>query len=153
MQSSKKITVLLLSIVLISNLCLAQSPYKLLLKGEKSPYDSGVVIHLPTYRVETLKLKSADVLIDSLSSEIKSLSGEVAISDSIRKNDKFIIEVQAKALNGKDTTIAALAGNYNELHTIAIAPDPFFQRPAVIWTTAGVMFLLFEILKGAFDGN
>lgn len=153
MQSSKKITVLLLWIVLTSNLCQAQSPYKLLLKGEKSPYDSGVVIHLPTYRIETKKLKSADALIDSLLSENKSLGDEVTIDNEIRKNDIFIIDTQAKALVGKDSAIVGLSQNYNELHKIATAPIPLFQRPAVIWTTAGVMFLLFEILKGAFDGN
>lgn len=151
MPNLKKIIVLLLLIVPIFSR--GQSPYKFLLKGDKSPYDSGVVIHLSTYRIETKKLKAGDILVDSLLKENQSLSNEIVISSEVRTNDKFIIETQSQALTGKDSTIIKLSTNYNELHKVATAPTPFFQRPAVIWTTAGVMFLFFEILKGAFNGN
>lgn len=61
----------------------AQGQYTFILKNERSPYDSGVVVRIDRYRLETKKIKLGSRLIDSLTFEIKSLTREVYKSDSL----------------------------------------------------------------------
>lgn len=48
-----------------------ETPYKLLLKGEASPYDSAVAIEINRYRQETVKLRTAETVIESLQEEVE----------------------------------------------------------------------------------
>ena len=103
-------------------------PYKLLLKGERSPYDSAVAIELPTYRFETQKLQLGDQLIDSLLVEIDSLREEARLSEVVISSQERVIETQGKTISRTDSTLNRIDANYDKLHEIATAPEPLLDR-------------------------
>lgn len=104
------------------------SPYKLLLQGERSPYDTAVAIELPTYRFETWKLQTADQLIDSLSVEIDSLYQERQLSATVIQSQEHIIDIQVKTINRTDSTLDRIDENYKALVAVVTAPDPWYER-------------------------
>lgn len=136
------VTSLLLLTVLTSK---AQSPYTFLLKGHGSPYDSGVVIHLPTYRVETNKLRAGETLVDSLISEIKEIGREHDLLQENFNSQSFVIKTQERALIDKDKTISGLSLNYNALHAIATEPKKWYEKPT-FWVGGFIVFELLQIL-------
>jgi len=89
----------------------SDAQYKLLTRGEPSPYDSGVVTRLDRYREETKKFDLADKLIDSLKAEINSMS-----IYSFRKDTTILIMTrmnaeQTKTISRQQITIDDL--NFN----------------------------------------
>jgi hypothetical protein len=115
-------------------------PYKLLIKGERSPYDSAVAIELPTYRFETDKLQLGDQLIDSLVVEIDSLRGEARLAGIVIDSQEHIIDIQVKTINRTDSTLDRIDENYKALVAVVTAPDPWYERVPG-WIIASLAFI------------
>lgn len=102
--------------VLISNaqdLTSAVHPgYRLILKGQPSPFDSAVAINLPIYRLESEKLKLGSELIDSLGQEIRSLYQTIQISDSLYR----LSQIENRALSAAYLQKDSLATSYLNLY-------------------------------------
>lgn len=127
MRSSKNLLILFASICLIIS-AQAQSPYKFLLKGDRSPYDSGVVIELREYRQIRAKVTLADSLIAALRAEaIQSMAIIQKQEESIVLQTS-IIDRQSQALTAKDTTIQNLSRAFDELHKETTRPKNFLDR-------------------------
>ena len=121
-----------------------ESPYTLMVKGERNPYDSAVAIELPTYRFETAKLQLGDELIDSLIVEVDSLRAERLITDKVIELQEVAINKQEKALQRQDSTLSRLDKNYELLYKHATKPDPWYTKPWAI----GLLGLVLGILIG-----
>lgn len=78
---------ILLLIAQISN-----AQYDLALKGDKVKYDSAVVIEIKTYRQESLKLKTADSLINGFRQQLILKERENdKLTTIIENNDKYLL--------------------------------------------------------------
>lgn len=101
----------------------AQSPYTMLLKSEKSPYDTAVAIEIKTYRIETTKLRFADIVIDSLSSENVSLRKEIDAADTVMKWQAVTITTQDDLIQKSETRWTDLNSNYQQIFKLIQEKD------------------------------
>lgn len=69
----------------------AQGPYKLLLRGEPSPFDTAVAIQVQTYRRETAKMAADDRLIKGLNRTVESYQKTIEQVKRAREVDGRII--------------------------------------------------------------
>lgn len=135
--------ILILLAVLISNTVDAQ--YQKLLRGQPSPFDTGVVIRIDRYRAEGLKLKLYPVLVDSLNLEIGSLHKEIILGDSVNRLLIFQNHVLAKSVDRKDSVNHILNKNFNTLYNQT--EKPWWKKPEGI----GIIVIgLLEALKLTF---
>lgn len=103
--------------------------YKLLLHGDPSPFDTGVVITINRYRLETRKLRLADTLIHQMIFENNSRIRERALEDSIKVHQVLMMRTLAQGSKDKDETIKTLNTNYNSLFHQATIPKRWYEDP------------------------
>lgn len=117
--------------------------YKLLLKGQPSPFDTAVAIHIDRYRVETHKLRLADTLIRELIFENTSRLHERQMNDSLSVARMFVMRELTQSNIRKDVTIATLNTNYNKLFHEATLPKRWYEDP---WKVGPAGFCLGVVL-------
>src|SRR5688500_14284283 len=89
----------------------AQGQYRLVTRGEPSPFDSAVLIRIDRYRAESLKFELADKLIDSLNFELRLMTTSLSRRDTAIANLIERITRQGKTIDRQQIVIADL--NYN----------------------------------------
>lgn len=134
-----------LPIVLIFNLS-AQAQYQKLLRGQPSPFDTGVVVRIDRYRVEGMKLKMADKLVDSLTSEIKGLHREIIFGDSASRLITLQNTILTKQVVRKDSTIDVVRKDFNDLYKTT--SKKWYEKPEGIGIAAIIILELTRILIG-----
>lgn len=129
---------------LIAPSCNAQ--YQKLLRGQPSPFDTAVAVRIDRYRVEGLKIKLADHLIDSLLLEIKGLHREVFLGDSAARIQTLQVHLLTTATIRKDSVITWQAG---AIHTMANAPPaPKFELKTFIKKPENIGLLVLLVIEG-----
>jgi hypothetical protein len=115
-------------VILFTLFCLTcNGQYQKILRGQPSPYDTGVVIRIDRYRSEGLKLKLYPVLVDSLNLEIGSLHKEIVLGDSVNRLLIFQNHILAKSVDRKDSVNHILNQNFNTLYNQST--KPWWKKP------------------------
>lgn len=128
------------SIFMIALTSNSYGQYTFVLKGDKSPYDSGVVVAIQRYRMESTKLKLADRLIDSLVFEIKSITSENFKSRQLIAVKDTEISVLKKDRADQKVTITSLSDSFNALSKLE--EDKWYKKvlkSPVTWFVFGVV--------------
>lgn len=131
------------TLLLLTTALTSEGQYFKLLKGQSSPFDTAVAIQINRYRLETVKLKLADRLVDSLISEIKSLHRETSLDDSLHLANARTILILSKGNERKDSVNHVLQNNINAM--AAIKPTPMFKQPATIGITILILLELIHL--------
>lgn len=123
--------------------------YSLMTHGERCPFDTSVAIQIDTYRLESLKMKLADSLINSLTYQVQ-------LSDSISYTLQKQLALSAikgrikeEELNTKQETIDKL------LKQLEYKPEPTwwdkYHKPAIfvggVVVGIGGSILLLKIVR------
>ncbi len=140
----KNLTAFTIAFTLICLHSEAQTAYQLLLKNQKNPYDSAVVIEISTYRQVRAKVTIADNYVNSLKKQIDSLKQETVISDELLSKYSNLQQIQDSSAKRNDIAFQRLNENFDKLLAKANEPKPkWFKRPWV-FVAAGVFggFLL-----------
>lgn len=119
-----------------------RGPYTFLRKGAASPYDSGVVIEIRTYRQIRTKVKLADSLVAGLNYERLQFVEMSYKKDSTIMSLFGITERQAATIQHDQGVKDELNKNYNTLFAIASKKKKWYERPGVIFTSgllAGIL--------------
>ena len=122
--------------------------YRLLIKGQPSPFDSAVAVRLDRYREETKKLALGQQLVDSLTEEVFGLYRENALHVSAYKSTYFTIDQLVQANERKDSVNRQLKTYFRKLDTLTEDQKKFQKRTTLV--VAGVVLL--EIIN-IFFGN
>jgi hypothetical protein len=110
-----------------------RGPYAFLRKGAPSPYDSGVVIEIHTYRQIRRKVTLADSLIEGLNIERIQFAEISLKKDSTITSLTAITERQAATIQHDQAVKDELNKNYNALFIIANKKRKWYERPGVIF--------------------
>ncbi len=119
--------------------CLSSSAQpKLILKNQLSPYDSGVVIDLPQYRVIRHKITTADVYIESLKKQVDSLNRQMFIMDDLFAKLNTLDSAQESRQQRNETAFKDLNRSFDKLLTEATKPKKWYEKPWV-YVAGGVL--------------
>lgn len=119
----------------------SEAQYKLLLRGQPSPFDTAVAVEIHRYREEGLKLQYGQKLVDSLNLELYSTRVELRFADRIHFIDSTKISALEKSNTRKDSVNQVVAANVEKMIAIATKKEPLWKDPKV-WV---VVLLIFEI--------
>ncbi len=125
--------IIVLALVCLTIEACSQDPYSFLRKGVPSPYDSGVVIEIKTYRQIRKKITIGDSLIRTLEIENKKLTYISQAKDTALAVLVSTIGHQAKTIVADRNFKEQLNNNYNELYKEATRPKPWYERAGVIF--------------------
>lgn len=120
------------------------SQYKLLTRGQPSPYDSAVAVRLDQYRKETQKIDLGERLIDSLKAELAAMRIFVIHKDSLTFIDRATILQQARTIDRQQITIDDLNFNIQRVAKLGVASTgktilgKLFRKPE-FWFGAGLI--------------
>lgn len=128
--------------ILLGLVLTSEAQYKFLVEGEKSPFDSAVAIHLPTYRIESNLLKKYPQVVEGLQKENSILEGTITkvIEKETLHSEKVIL--LSKQLNEKNETVIALQQSVNDLNLELNKPPRWFQRKE-LWGGVGLIVGIF----------
>lgn len=140
--------ILILGFVLTSEASAQTDLYRLLIKGQPSPFDSAVAVRLDRYREETKKLALGQQLVDSLSEEVIGLLRENSLHVSAYKSQYYTISELVIANERKDSVNRQLKTYFKKLDTLT-EDQKKFQKGATY--VLGAVIVL-EIIK-LFTGN
>lgn len=121
-------------------------PYAKVYFGEPTPFDTAVAVRIDRYRVEGLKLRLGQQLVDSLISEIKGLTWEIKLADSIHLVDESTIRILALANARKDEANHDLKTEFDRLYGVIQDQNKWYKRPQV-YLGAFVVVELLRLLK------
>lgn len=142
---AKSATILCALLCLCFN-TLAQEPkhqeYFLLTKGQPSPLDSAVAVHIHEYRAIRIKVTYADDLIAGLNRELEKSRQEIQKHDSLAITNTATIDSQAKTIERQQGTISDLNNNFNQI--VKQLPD----KPKLLNSTGAKMFYGGAIVYG-----
>jgi len=140
-------TFLIALIFLIAQIFEASAQYKKLTKGQPNPFDTAVAVRIDRYRAETLKLKFASTLVDSLIKEIDGLYKEIAVTDSVNfLYNKQVFILQTANIR-KDSVNQVLYNDFKTLYDIHTKEKPFldfFKKPEGIGLS---LIILIEVVR------
>lgn len=114
----------------------SEAQYKLLTRGQPSPYDTAVAVEIHRFRLEGQKLKVGSALIDSLNRELFFMQGQLVFAARIRDIDSLQIESLERSSARKDSLNQVLVKSINAIPTA----DPKFWTKDKIGV--GVLVLL-----------
>lgn len=120
----------------------SEAQYTLLLKGQPSPYDSGVVIQIKTYRIETRHLKTADDYIKSLNQTIDSLNATIGVKMDINKSLQFEVKEINKNLKLSHDNFSQLGKKFDDLYVVATKPKKGWLKNVAIGFGLGSLTVL-----------
>lgn len=118
----------------------SKGQYVKLLKGDPAPYE-GVLISLPIYRTETLKLKMADQVINGLQTENKLLSVRADKSDTLNHVLQQRNEIKDQQLDSKTEAFSKLNKEFFTLSDKYAAKFNWWNRNKW-WVCGGGGFVL-----------
>lgn len=119
--------------------------YQKLLKGQPSPFDTAVAIHIDRYRDESLQLNLHQQLVDSLVREIFSLNLEIRTgNEQFMINEELIRTLDARDLR-QDSVNRVFKQSIDKMATtIENTSKPI--GPTEYGLAAVFLLLLFDIL-------
>lgn len=109
------------------------------------PFDTGVAIALPVYRLESQKMKIARLAIDSLGLAIRSFQSEAQLADKIIASLNAENKAIKTQLKEKDSVNLVLFNHAKDQGKIALdlakhQPTPWLKDPKT-WGLGGVVFI------------
>lgn len=141
MQSLKRFTtVFLLLSALISEAQPTEIYYRLMLKGQPSPFDSAVVIRIDRYRQETYQEKVMRNLIAGFHQEVDSLRAQIFIKNETLETIQIQNMALRENLDSVKVTVNRLSGKFDDLFKKADnkPSDPWWETWWV-WALAGAL--------------
>jgi hypothetical protein len=117
---------------------ISEAQYKLLKKGESSPFDSAVAVQIKTYRLEGQLIKQQKALSDSLISEINGLYSEIRILNEINANNLAVSHAVSERLLQKDAECADCMKLLVEVQAKAAKPPNWYLRKET-WAIAALI--------------
>lgn len=130
------------SLTLCACLCLnfdGVAQYKKILRGEISPYDTGVVIQISEYRKIRNVNRFADSLVASLNREISGLYQLQKKKDTVATKMLAINESLARTVEGQKETIVGLSMDFDELNATYNTLSRRSRRKVILFTSGGVV--------------
>lgn len=116
----------------------SEAQFQLILKGKPSPYDSGVVIELPHYRVIRYKLSTADTYITALKKQVDSLQAEVKIWDELNLKFQALDSAQELSRQRNEQSFKELNKSFDKLLSEATKPKKWYEKP-IVWIGGGAI--------------
>ncbi len=119
--------------------------YALLLKRQQSPYDSAIAVQITRYRLESLRFKYCDSLVNSLKNNIFIANKEIELLNKTlyfsNQQNKILFESSAR----KDKINQQLQKNFDLLSKELNRKKKFYNDPK-LWSVATFIFTII-ILK------
>lgn len=114
------------------------SQYALLKFEQLCPFDSAVAVHLPAYRLETLKFKSCDSIVACVDSMVRSYEMRIGHYEYALNYSYSLYEHEKAAVAIKEETIARL-NDYNRDLNHALTSEERRNRRKWWWIAGGVV--------------
>lgn len=102
--------------------------YVLAICGDKSPFDTAVIVEINQYRQETKKLRTADALLKGYDAEIASVYRAAAAADSMRAAYIALLASKDRLIVSKDQTIRQMGEQFDALLKLQAPRPTWFAR-------------------------
>lgn len=104
------------------------SQYLKAVRGTAVPFDTAVIIEIGQYRLETKKLRLANLLVNSYGDESAGLYRQAIICDSLHMLDSAMIASFRRLVDSKDYIIAAQRDNMQMLLKLSVPHETWWSK-------------------------
>jgi len=137
-------------IILFALICLTfegfSQKYSKLFKGDRSPYDTGVIIELSEYRKIRIKVNYADSIIRSLNREISNSYSIIKQRDSIQLIMLKLIESKENQVARQSQLIESINKDFDALYNASNRKKKFFQKQSYMLGSGFMLGIITSIL-------